>query len=61
MSSDVHAPRPRRGGPIKTRHELIKSPNAFRLLERLGTNTQVYYISRREWVRKLGDNYLKSE
>ncbi len=42
-------------------HELIKSPYAFRLLERLGTNTQVYYISRREWVRKLGDNYLKSE
>ncbi|HCR13864.1 MAG TPA: molybdopterin oxidoreductase, partial [Desulfovibrio sp.] len=42
-------------------HELIKSPYAFRLLQRLGTNTQVYYISRREWVRKLGDNYLKSE
>jgi len=42
-------------------HELIKSPYAYRLLERLGTDTQVYYISRREWVRKLGDNYLKSE
>jgi molybdopterin-containing oxidoreductase family iron-sulfur binding subunit len=38
-----------------------KDPNAFRLLERLGTNTKVYYISTREWVRRAGDNYLAGE
>jgi molybdopterin-containing oxidoreductase family iron-sulfur binding subunit len=38
-----------------------KNPNAFRLLERLGTNTKVYYFSEREWVRRLGDNYLAHE
>lgn len=42
-------------------HELSKSKNAFRLLERLGTDPQVYYMSRREWVRRLGDNYLEHE
>jgi molybdopterin-containing oxidoreductase family iron-sulfur binding subunit len=42
-------------------HELAKRPYAFRLLERLGTEPQVYYLSRREWVRKLGDNYLEHE
>ncbi len=42
-------------------HELAKSPNAFRLLERLHTEPQVYYISRREWVRRQGDNYLEHE
>jgi molybdopterin-containing oxidoreductase family iron-sulfur binding subunit len=41
--------------------ELKKNPNAFRLLERLGTNTKVYYVSSREWVRKAGDNYLEGE
>lgn len=41
--------------------ELKKNPNAFRLLERLGTNTKVYYVSSREWVRRAGDNYLKNE
>jgi molybdopterin-containing oxidoreductase family iron-sulfur binding subunit len=34
-----------------------RAKNVFRLLERLGTNTKVYYHSRREWVRRLGDNY----
>ncbi len=38
-----------------------QDPNAFRLLERLGTNTKVYYLSRKEWVRKAGDNYLPGE
>ena len=38
-----------------------KNPRAFRLLERLGTNTKIYYLSRREWVRKAGDNSLKDE
>ncbi len=38
-----------------------RNPKAFRLLERLGTNPKVYYISEREWVRKAGDNYIKGE
>jgi molybdopterin-containing oxidoreductase family iron-sulfur binding subunit len=38
-----------------------QNPEAFRLLERLGTNPKVYYLSSREWVRKAGDNYLKNE
>lgn len=37
------------------------NPKAFRLLERLGTNTKVYYLSSREWVRRVGDNYLAHE
>ncbi len=47
--------------PAHAVHELIKSPYAFRLLERLGTEPQVYYLSRREWVRRQGDNYLENE
>ena len=42
-------------------YELKKDRNAFRLLERLKTNTKVYYVSSREWVRRAGDNYLKDE
>jgi Fe-S-cluster-containing dehydrogenase component len=42
-------------------HELKKSPYAFRLLERLNTNTAVYYMSTREWVRRQADNYLPDE
>lgn len=42
-------------------HALAHSPNAFRLLERLGTDPQVYYISQREWVRRMADNYLDNE
>jgi molybdopterin-containing oxidoreductase family iron-sulfur binding subunit len=38
-----------------------KNQNAFRLLERLGTNPKVYYLSSREWIRRAGDNYLKNE
>ena len=38
-----------------------KNPLAFRLLEKLGTNTKVYYLSSREWVRKAGDNYQVQE
>ncbi|MFP4167743.1 MAG: menaquinone reductase iron-sulfur cluster-binding subunit QrcC [Desulfonatronovibrionaceae bacterium] len=41
--------------------KLAKSPNAFRLLEKLGTDPQVYYLSEREWVRREGDNYLENE
>ncbi len=40
---------------------LAKSPHAFRLLERLGTEPKVYYLSTKAWVRKLGDNYLPGE
>lgn len=36
-------------------------PHVFRLLEKLGTETKVYYMSRREWVRRQGDNYLENE
>ena len=38
-------------------HTLKKSPNAFRLLEKLGTNTKVYYVSERDWVRRAADVY----
>ncbi|MBT8341924.1 MAG: 4Fe-4S dicluster domain-containing protein, partial [Desulfatitalea sp.] len=38
-----------------------QNPRAFRLLERLGTNTKVYYLSDRPWVRRAGDNYLSDE
>jgi menaquinone reductase, iron-sulfur cluster-binding subunit len=42
-------------------HDLVKQPNAYRVLERLGTEPQVWYMSQREWVRRLGDNYLEHE
>lgn len=42
-------------------YELSKSPYAFRLLERLGTEPQVYYMTKRDWVRRQGDNYLPNE
>ncbi len=42
-------------------HYKSKNPNAFRLLERLGTNTKIYYLSSRKWVREAGDNYLPDE
>jgi molybdopterin-containing oxidoreductase family iron-sulfur binding subunit len=40
---------------------LKKDKRAFRLLERLGTNPKVYYLSSRKWVRDAGDNYTKNE
>ena len=42
-------------------HELAHSKHAFRLLEKLGLGPQVYYYSKREWVHRLGDNYLPNE
>ncbi len=42
-------------------NKLAKSKNAFRLLERLGTEPQVYYLSEREWVRKQGDNHIQQQ
>jgi Fe-S-cluster-containing dehydrogenase component len=41
--------------------KLSKSPYAFRLLERLGTEPKVYYLSAKDWVRKMADNYLPGE
>jgi molybdopterin-containing oxidoreductase family iron-sulfur binding subunit len=38
-------------------YKLKKDPNAFRLLEKLGTNPKVYYVSNRDWVRKAADVY----
>jgi molybdopterin-containing oxidoreductase family iron-sulfur binding subunit len=43
--------------PDPNHHGRPKNSKAFRLLERLGTNPKVYYISSREWVRRAGDNY----
>ncbi|MFN2240436.1 MAG: hypothetical protein ABR524_13695, partial [Thermoanaerobaculia bacterium] len=31
-----------------------QSSGSFRLLESLGTDPKVYYLSEREWVRRLG-------
>ena len=41
--------------------KLSKHPFAFRLLERIGTEPKVYYLSSKDWVRKLADNYLPGE
>ena len=41
--------------------KLAKSRYAFRLLEKLGTEPQVYYLSRRDWVRRQGDNILEQQ
>jgi molybdopterin-containing oxidoreductase family iron-sulfur binding subunit len=38
---------------------LVRSGNTFRLLERIGTDPKVHYISSREWVRRLGDSALE--
>jgi len=35
-----------------------RNPDVFRLLEELGTNPKVYYLSTRKWVRKMGDQYF---
>ena len=41
--------------------ELVRDPKAFRLLERLGTEPKVYYLSSKGWVRRMADNYLQGE
>ena len=41
--------------PAHAAHKLAKSPLAFRLLESIGTRPQIYYLSRRGWVRGLGE------
>jgi len=47
--------------PDPHHHGRPKNPKAFRLLERLGTNPKVYYLSSKEWVRRAGDNYTGNE
>lgn len=47
--------------PKHTVSRLIKNKNAVRLLEKLGTDPQVYYISERKWVRDQMDNHLPGE
>jgi molybdopterin-containing oxidoreductase family iron-sulfur binding subunit len=47
--------------PEHSVHEMKNSPNARRMLERLHTEPQVYYLSERDWVRKLMDNHLEGE
>lgn len=43
-------------------HKLtLNNKNAFRLLQRRGTDPAVYYLSRRKWVREQGDYYLTEE
>ena len=38
--------------------KLAKSPEAFRLLEKLGTEPKVIYLSSQEWIHKLADNVV---
>ena len=40
--------------PDFKKHGRPKNPNAFRLLEELGTNTKIYYLSSKKWVREQG-------
>jgi molybdopterin-containing oxidoreductase family iron-sulfur binding subunit len=47
--------------PEHTVYKLKKDPNAFRLLEKLGTNPKVYYVSSRDWVRKAADVFTGEE
>ncbi|MCD6215266.1 MAG: 4Fe-4S dicluster domain-containing protein [Candidatus Desulfofervidus sp.] len=41
--------------------KLIKSPYAFRLLEKYGTHPSVYYLSKHEWVKRQTDWYLETQ
>ncbi len=38
--------------------KVIKSPKAFRMLEKLGTEPKVYYLTSQSWLRDLADNTL---
>jgi len=61
---DLHNPAHRITGivqPDRENHGRPQNPQVFRLLERLGTNPSVYYTTRRQWVRELGDNILPGE
>ncbi len=39
--------------------KLAKDPRAFRILEKLHTEPKVYYLSSRDWVKRLADNHIK--
>ena len=41
--------------------KLRQSPGAFRLLEKLGSEPKVYYVTSQDWIRRQGDNYLEGE
>lgn len=41
--------------------KLSQSPLAFRILAKLGTDPKVYYLSSKDWVRRMADNYLPEE
>jgi Fe-S-cluster-containing dehydrogenase component len=41
--------------------KLVKSPFAFRLLEKYGTEPSVYYITRQDWVKQEAERYLIKE
>ena len=47
--------------PLSQVAKLKKSPRAFRLLEKLGSEPKVYYLSTQDWVRRQGDNVLKED
>ncbi|MDY6851212.1 MAG: menaquinone reductase iron-sulfur cluster-binding subunit QrcC [Thermodesulfobacteriota bacterium] len=42
-------------------HKLLveRKADSFRLLEKLGTEPKVYYLSTQKWVRQKADNYLE--
>ncbi len=43
-------------------HEFTyKNPRAFRLLEKLGTQPKVFYLTSNEWIKRKCDNYLPDE
>lgn len=42
-------------------HELAQSKYSFRLLEKLHLAPQVYYYSKRDWVRDQGDNHAAGD
>lgn len=41
--------------------KLAKDPRSFRLLEKLGTEPKVHYLSERAWVRELGRTVLERQ
>lgn len=47
--------------PTHTVYKLSKRKNAFRLLEKTGTEPQLYYLSNRAWVRSMADYTIKQE
>ena len=46
----------RSGSATSTRiYRRPSDPNSFRLLEKLGTEPKIYYHSKRDWVREIGN------